>query len=735
TTSFTLKGLNNGDSYSLGIRAVSARGDGPPAGPLSATPAAARPAKPAGLTPAAGNTEITLSWDDPEDSSITGYQLNRYADGAWGTWADITGSDASTTSHTVTSLTNGIAHTYAIRAVNAEGNGPPSDAVSTTPTLIPIRPAGLAAAPGNAEITLSWDNPFNPSISKYQINQQTDGAWGAWADITGSSASTTSHTVASLANGTTYTFAVRAVNTHGNSPPAGPVSTAPVAPPAKPTGLAANAGNGQVTLSWADPGNATITGYQFNRQSDGTWAGWADVPGSSATTTSHAVTSLANGTTYTFVVRAVNAGGNSPESDSVTATPLTAPARPTGLKAAPGNAQVTLSWEDPGNSSITGYQLNRQTDGAWGAWADIAGSDASTTSHTVSSLTNGTAHTFAIRAVNPAGNSPPAGPVSATPVAPPAKPAGFSATAGNTQITLSWNDPANASITRYQVNRQTDGAWGTWTDISGSGATTTSHTVRSLANGTSYTFAVRAVNAGGNSPPSDSASATPVAMKPAKPTGLAAKVGNAQITLSWDASDDSSISKYQYNQQVGGTWAGWADVTGSGWTTTSHTVTGLSNGVRHTFAIRAVNSSGNSPESDSVSATPTYPPGAPTGFSASAGNEQVSLSWDDPFDGTITGYQYQQREGQGSFGEWMDVPGSSSSTTSHTVTSLTNGIVYTFSLRALNASGFSNAVTATATPSAGSGARGASGPEAPDHPARPTGLTATLADGQVTLSW
>ncbi len=75
------------------------------------------------------------------------------------------------------------------------------------------------------------------------------------------------------------------------------------------------------------------------------------------------------------------------------------PAAPTGLTATAGEQQVTLSWSDPGNPSITQYKYRmRVGNKKWGKWAAIANSDATTTTHTVTSLEGGTRHRFQLRA-------------------------------------------------------------------------------------------------------------------------------------------------------------------------------------------------------------------------------------------------------------------------------------------------------------------------------------------------
>ena len=65
----------------------------------------------------------------------------------------------------------------------------------------------------------------------------------------------------------------------------------------------------------------------------------------------------------------------------------------------------------------------------------------------------------------------------------------------------------------------------------------------------------------------------------------------------------------------------------------------------------------------------------------------MTLAWTDPNDTSITNYQYQQRKGSGSYGQWLDIPDSGPTTASHTVTGLTVGAGYTFRIRAVNSAG------------------------------------------------
>ncbi len=294
----------------------------------------------------------------------------------------------------------------------------------------------------------------------------------------------------------------------------------------------------------------------------------------------------------------------------------TAPAAPSNLSASSGDAQVVLTWNDPSNSAITGYDLRQRiSGGSWGSWTQIS-SSASTTSHTVTGLTNSQTYEFEVRAV--AGTVLGAvSTVSATPTAPsptaPAAPSNLSASSGDAQVVLTWNDPSNSAITRYDLRQRiSGGSWGSWTQISSS-ASTTSHTVTGLTNSQTYEFEVRAV-AGTVLGAVSTVSATPTAPSPtapAAPSNLSASSGDAQVVLTWNDPSNSAITRYDLRQRIsGGSWGSWTQISSSA-STTSHTVTGLTNSQTYEFEVRAVAGTVLGAVS-AVSATPTAPSTPPT---------------------------------------------------------------------------------------------------------------------------
>ena len=476
TTSYNVTGLTNGTQYTFEVRAVNAGGNGA-ASSVTATPALA-PTAPTNLEAEVGDRRIGLTWDDPGDSTIDEYEYS--TDG--GSFSVISGSDDTTTSYTVTGLTNGTQYTFAVRAVNAGGNG-----VESTVTATPLWPAptGLVATAGQGRVTLEWNNG-HAGIGDYFTYARGSDIVDRTKFLPRRSGSTTTDIVYPLTNGVLYTFSVRAL--HGKE--SSTVTARPVSMPA-PENLTATEGDDrQTTLSWSDPGNDSIYKYQVSIDNGTTFT---DISDSSKSTTTTTVTGLTNGTEYTLAVRAVNHWGYGAAS-TVAAMPLW-PA-PTNLVASPDDGRIYLEWDR--NPGITDYRVETKVTSTdvFVASSPFSAGSGSKTIAAIASLTNDTEYTFTVLATQGTADSSWPAAVNATPMAVlPDAPTNLSATPSNGKVTLSWDDPGNNTITKYQVS--SDGGT-SFTDISDSGASTTTTTVTGLTNGTQYTFAVRAVNTTGD---------------------------------------------------------------------------------------------------------------------------------------------------------------------------------------------------------------------------------------------
>ncbi len=525
--------------------------------------------------------------------------------------------------------------------------------------------------------------------------------------------------------------------------------------PAAPAGLKVIARSGKVKFRWTIPNDLSITHYEYKQWTGNTEpaGGWVDFTGTmSATTRSRSVRSLTDGTEYNFRIRAVAAGNiTGAPSDVITVTPAITPdvpGKPT-VTAVAGDGQVTLSWDNPNNAAITRYQIRQQVAPEdWGSWADIPGSDKDTTSYTVTGLTNDIWHHFRIRAmasgvVGVKSSSVSARPVASTPVAsPPSKPTGFAAVAGDGQVTLSWNNPNNADITRYQYEYWTGAPEsGSWMDVSGSDANTTSHVVSSLTNDSQYHFRIRAMAGGVAGVKSSFVSATPVVSSvPMKPPGqprvlVARAGGDGEVRLSWKNPHDGSITGYQYKQWQGGNpenyqksrirgvpepAGGWMALTTSpDADTITATLTRLDNGVFYSFRIRALVDTVAGRASEIVRVRVRTP------LEVTVGDGQVTLNWSNPNNPAITGYQIKQWTDRLEYGFWEELTGSDANTTSYVISGLDNGVVYGFRIRAM--AGGKSVLQFDKVRAMPTGA----GPGKPQR----FGLHGKSGDRQVTLIW
>jgi hypothetical protein len=176
------------------------------------------------------------------------------------------------------------------------------------------------------------------------------------------------------------------------------VKSSVVAPPA-PTGLSATPGNNRVDLSWNAASGATSYNVKRATVSGGPYGTIA----TGVTATSFADTTAANGTTYFYVVSAVNAAGESPNSIEASATPAppTNPDPPTALTArATGKKKIQLTWVQSGSPNVTQNKVYRSTING-GPYSLIATIPAAT-SYSNSGLNSGTTYYYVVTAVNSA---------------------------------------------------------------------------------------------------------------------------------------------------------------------------------------------------------------------------------------------------------------------------------------------------------------------------------------------
>lgn len=302
------------------------------------------------------------------------------------------------------------------------------------------------------------------------------------------------------------------------------------AAPAAPTGVVVTAFSGGVTVDWEAVAGATSYNVYMAAGTGVTKTNYETLPlgdRNSVAAGPFTHTELADGTTYYFVVTALNAAGESPESEEVSAMPVSTalPPAPTGLRAISSAGRVTLEWNSVTGASsyfvyratVSGIDRNNWNTIVGGSRTQVFGG---ATVFIASGLTDGTTYYFVVTAQNSLGQSVESAEVSATPFASetvPTPPTNFVATPGDQKVTLSWNNSTGATSYRiyWRDTRPPEGITPSNGQQIPNVSSPSVHT--GLTNGAIYYYIVVAVNDRGESLPSSEISVIP---NPTPPPGV-----------------------------------------------------------------------------------------------------------------------------------------------------------------------------------------------------------------------
>jgi hypothetical protein len=587
------------------------------------------------------------------------------------------------------------------------------------PIFVPLPVPGAvsnvgAVAGGITSANVTWTAPTTGgTVKSYRITPYIGAVAQTPRTVTGSPPETTA-SISGLTQGTTYTFRVEAVNPNGS----GPLSAAsnavtpsvPVAP-SRPLAVAAKPAGTQAQVTWspsASNGDSAITAYTVTPYIGAS----AQIPVQvGASTTSATVTGLTNGTAYTFRVTATNGVGTSPASDASNVTTprstifdFTAPAVADAYDSSPVEVGVKFQADSPG--TITGLRFYKAAANSgphqgtlWSAsgtplrqvtftnesasgWqtaefsspvaitagttyvasyyaptghysATLGGLLAGADNGLLHALPNGTSAN-GVYAYSPTSTFPTntydgtnywVDVLYSVPV--PGQATGVTATAGGfTSANVTWAAPSSGGpVSGFRVTPYIGSTAQTPKTINSASATST--TITGLTTGTSYTFRVQAFNDSGLATASAASNAvTPLtAVAPSSPSNVLARPATNQARVAWTASasdGDSAITGYTVTPYIGAAAQTPVQV---GPSTTSTTVTGLSNGVAYTFHVTATNSAGTSPASSA--STPTTPQVTVFDFatpsisdSSDTGSVEVGVKFQTSFAGTVTGIRF-----------------------------------------------------------------------------------------------
>ena len=713
TTSCTITGLSNGEIYSVTVDSTNADRVVSTSAAVSGTPGNISSA-PRHVAATPSSQTASVSWSPPSNEGglpLTGYTATA-DDGsdapstcttpAWSTSCDITG------------LTNGTRYSITVTATNSAGTSSPSASVSVTPAAAPDAPNTVSLLSSDGTLSVSWSAPSEngSSITNYNVT-----AWDGASNSFTCSNSDTNCDLTGLTNGTTYSVTVTATNSAGTSLPSTSITGTPATTPGGPTDIVAVPSDGKLSVSWTVPsdGGSPITGYTATATPGTATPVTCTTDGSS---TSCDITGLTNGVAYVVSVSATNAIGTTNSDGTVTSTPAAAPDAPTDVAVLAQSGAAFVSWTSAvdNGAAITDYTIT--LDDGVDSPITVRVSGLATSAY-ISGLTNGTTYSVVVTATNPQGSGPGSSPLDVTPANAPGAPTDITVTPSNATLSVSWTAPSTggSDITGYTVTA--DDGIDTPSTCTTDGSTTTCD-ITGLTNGTAYSVSVSATNAIGTTPSTGSVTATP-ATTPDAPTSLSVTPGNGTLTVTWGAPEfngGATISAYTVTADNGVDTPTTCTVTDG---SNACTLTGLTNGSSYSVSVTATNAQGVGAATDPVDATPSAVPDAPTSIDAVGGDSMITVNWTAP-DNTggadITGYTATAfAPGYG----YSTCTGGPTDTTCD-ITDLVNGVNYTITVIATNATGDSVASSSTSATPAG-------------NPTAPTGVTATAGNTQITVSW
>ena len=521
-----------------------------------------------------GKTSANVAWTAPASGGpASSYKITPYIGATAQT--PVTMPASAGTAATVTGLTNGTTYTFRVQAANLNGAGAVSSAsnpVTPSVPVVPSAPSGVVARPATKSALVTWTAASSDGDSAITGQTVTPYVGATAQGSVQVGASATSATVTGLTNGTSYTFKVSATNGVGVSPQSG--ASGAVTPQSTlfdfDTPSTVDAGDpwsAEYGVKFKADYSGSVTGVRFYKsaantgthvgslwRADGTKlasatftnetaSGWQSVTFASPVAVTAGTTYIASYFTPSghpsvtggaFAMPVTNGPLNA-LADSVSANGLylysesstlptqsfnatnygvdvlfsmPLPGQVTGVSATAGQQAATVSWSVPGGGVVTSYKVTPYI-GSVAQTTKVVSAPAMST--TVSGLTSGTAYTFRVQAVNPAGSGPlSAGSNSVTPTAPapPGKPVDVSAQADSAAVNVAWISPdsdGGSPITGYVVTPYVGASAQSTVDVA---ASATSARITGLTNGTDYTFTVKAKNAIGTGAASAASAAT-----------------------------------------------------------------------------------------------------------------------------------------------------------------------------------------------------------------------------------
>ncbi len=460
------------------------------------------------------------------------------------------------------------------------------------------------------------------------------------------------------------------------------------------TNLLAIPGDRQVTLTWVNPIDGDFSKVEVSWSSPVDAVSVMEFSGLPGEAMRETITGLTHYVTYTFTFKTIDDNGNKQNEGRVISIILKdvfPPGDITELSVIPAEREVFLNWKNPSNSDFSKVEVSwSSSESGVVSLIEFEGLPGESMSETITGLVDDV-YVFTFKTIDGTGNKQSEGRAISTmlhDIFPPGDITELSAIPAEGEVSLSWVNPSNTDFAKVEVSWSAPEDTGSVIEFEGLPGASMSETITGLLDDITYNFTFKTIDSNENK--QVEGKVIPIMLNDTFPPGditeLFATPAEREISLSWKNPSNIDFSKVEISYSAPGHSDSVMEFEGSPGALMSATITELANDVTYTFTFKTIDFLGNKQVTGQIISVSTIddvtPPQDVTNVKAISSDTEIKLWWQNPADSDFSKVKVSWTPGDaGSVREFSGAPGEDMR---ESITGLTNGTMYTFTIKSID---------------------------------------------------